>query len=123
MTGTTKISGNTLTHTSKFNTNNYQIVDKIPRGFFVWNIGDNMAPGWLPICESANDPESPYTINATTLKAIKVDNAEELELLREAAGYGYNSKNAKKRAKQIAAKYMGVDAAAKVMDVFNRISE
>lgn len=69
-----------------FNTHTFEVVEKIPAGYFVWNIGDNMEhDDYIPICEKAhpNDPES-YDIKVTTLKAIHFDPAD-VKKLREAA--------------------------------------
>ena len=71
----------------------FEIVDKIPTGFFVWNIGDNMGHDeYIPVCQDLRpgDKDS-FEINARTLKAIKLS-MEEVQLLRKAAGYGVNSK-------------------------------
>ena len=105
-----------------YRTDYFEVVEKIPHGFFVWNIGDNMTSGYLPLCESANDPEYPGTINATTLKAIKM-NENELEILKKVAGYGYTSKNAKKSGIKYAVKYCGEETVKLATKIFDRISE
>ena len=85
-----------ITHTSLNVTHTYEIVEKIPANFFVWNIGENMAPGYIPICESTEG----YNVNVTTLKAIALDE-NELTILRNAAGYGVNDVKTAKRATKL----------------------
>ena len=70
----------------------FEVVENIPEGYEVWNIGDNMIDGYLPLAQAEN-----YQINPNTLKAIKLE-SEELELMREAAGYGVNNLKSAKRA-------------------------
>ena len=111
-----------ITNKTLFNTHNFEVVKKIPQRYFIWNIGDNMTSGYLPLCESANDPEYPYNINATTLKAIKMDEKER-KILKKVAGYGYTSKNAKKSDIKRVIKYCGEDIANQAAEIFERISE
>lgn len=62
----------------------FEVVDKIPNGYIVWNIGDNMVDGYIPLAMPMGD----YEINPWLLKAIKIDDASDLKLLREGAHYG-----------------------------------
>lgn len=67
----------------------YEVVEKIPAGFFVWNIGENMGTHeYIPVCQYMNpgDKES-FEINPDTLKAVKVT-PEEWEKLNKAAAWG-----------------------------------
>ena len=67
----------------------YQVVEKIPSGFFVWNIGENMGTHeYIPVCQYMNpgDKEN-FEINTDTLKAVKVT-PEEWEKLNKAAAWG-----------------------------------
>lgn len=80
----------TITTTDTFgNVKSYQVVEKIPHGFHVWNIGDNMGHDeYIPLCEKLNpgaskDSVEYYSINPNTVKAIKL-NIEEVKLLRRA---------------------------------------
>lgn len=87
-----EIKDNKLIVTSMFKTSVFEIVDKIPKRFFVWNIGNNMVTDeYIPLCESTrpNDPEC-FDINANTLKAIRLDK-ESVKFLRHVAHYGCNS--------------------------------
>lgn len=49
----------------------FEIVEEIPSGYSIWNIGSNMVKDYLPLCQSDN-----LNINPETLKAIKVENAQ-----------------------------------------------
>lgn len=75
---------------STITTNNrtYEIVDKFPEGFFIWNIGNNMGSDeYIPLAEKASNDPDDYSINPDTVKAIKMD-PEEVAILRKAAHYG-----------------------------------
>ena len=87
-----EISGNTIKSTGIWNTRKFQIVDKIPAGFYVWNIGENMGSDeWIPLAEDLKpgDKED-HHVNTETLKAIRL-NPEEVQILRKAANIGINS--------------------------------
>ena len=77
----------------------YEVVDTIPTGFFVWNIGENMGTDeYIPICESLRPWDKKcYSINTATLKAIKLS-PEKIQLLRDAANYGITSLQAAEKA-------------------------
>ena len=51
----------------------FEIVDRVPCGYTIWNIGKNMVDGYLPLCR---------------LKAVKVDGAQ---IILEAVGGGQNT--------------------------------
>ena len=72
--------------------NEYEVVKKIPCGFFVWNIGKNMGSDeYIPICEDLHpEDKNDYNINLGTVKAIKLER-EDVAKLRKAASYGVNS--------------------------------
>lgn len=66
---------NTITTTDTFGKcSTYEVVNKIPYGFFVWNIGENMGTDeYIPICEDLHpEDKDNYEINPNTLKAIKL---------------------------------------------------
>jgi len=89
----------------------FEVVDKIPAGYVVWNIGDNMVDGYLPI--TMLKPGT-FEIRPETLKAIALP-ADELAFLRKVAGRGINSKKAASRRKG--------DIAEKAYEIFSRISD
>ncbi len=53
-------------------THKFEIVDRVPLGYHVWNIGENMPDGYLPLCRlCASQPfEGATAIDPSTLKAI-----------------------------------------------------
>ena len=63
----------------------FEIVEKIPVGFFVWNIGENIGTyEYIPVCEDLHpEDKDDYSINPATLKAVRVS-PEEWEKLNKA---------------------------------------
>jgi hypothetical protein len=105
----------------------FEIVDKIPSGFFVWNIGENMGSDeYIPLAQDlkSGDKES-FEINPYTLKAIKLD-SEEVKLLRNAASVGVNNRiTAEKALKSKRKGYWSNrkrEQAEKTIEIFNRIT-
>ena len=105
----------------------FEIVEKIPNNYFVWNIGENMGTDeYIPICEDLHpEDKDNYEINASTLKAIKLSR-EEVETLREAAHVGIVSKKTAEKA--LKSKRRGYwsdrkrEQAEKTIDIFNKIT-
>lgn len=64
----------------------FEIVDSVPAGYEIWNIGTNMPDGYLPLCMPI--AHGSYTINPDTLKAIKIDGAQ---TILAAIGGGQNT--------------------------------
>ena len=102
----------------------YEVVEKIPSGFFVWNIGENMGTDeYIPVCEDLHKDN--YEINPYTLKAIKLS-AEEVKALRKAASVGINSKKTAEKA--LKSKRRGYwsdrkrEEAKKTIEIFKRIT-
>lgn len=122
-----EIIGNTIINRS-FNENVFQIVDRIPAGFFIWNIGANMkSTEWIPLCENLHpEDKEDYSINPDTLKAIKLPE-NEVQLLRDAAQFGINSlataEKALKSHRRGSMSDRKRDRAKKVIDIFCRISK
>ncbi len=123
---------NTIVSKSIWNEDTFEVVDRIPAGYFVWNIGSNMGHDeYILLCEKLypglkkSDPEY-YSINRDTLKAIKLDK-EEVKLLRSAAGYGVCSKkdalSAIKRNAKSSLQKKKKALAEKAIGVFERITE
>ena len=76
----------------------FEIVEKIPTGFFVWNIGENMGTHeYIPVCEDLHpEDKENFEINTATLKAVKVA-PDEWKKLNKAAAWGVgNLKQAEK---------------------------
>lgn len=122
-----EIIGNTIINRS-FNENVFQIVDRIPAGFSIWNIGANMkSTEWIPLCENLHpEDKEDYSINPDTLKAIKLPE-NEVQLLRDAAQFGINSlataEKALKSHRRGSMSDRKRDRAKKVIDIFCRISK
>ena len=105
----------------------FEIVEKIPAGFFVWNIGENMGTDeYIPICEDLHpEDKDNYEINTSTLKAIRLSR-EDVEALREAAHVGIVSKKTAEKALKSKRRGYWSDRkraeAEKTMDIFKRIT-
>ena len=56
----------------------FELIDYVPYGYIVWNIGKNMIDGYLPLCRlSAVQPfPGGGSIDVDALKAIKTDGAQ-----------------------------------------------
>ena len=108
----------------------FEIVGRIPSGYVVWNIGNNMgADDLIPLAQRmSNDKKSDdyYRINPDTLKAIRLE-AGEVKILREAAGFGVdNLKAARSWEKREGRTYISSRkhaAAVESLPIFERISE
>lgn len=73
---TLKFENNKIYSTSTLceKTDVFEIVEKIPVNFFVWNIGENMGTHeYIPVCEDLHpEDKDNYEINTKTLKTVKV---------------------------------------------------
>lgn len=106
----------------------FEIVEKIPVRFFVWNIGENMGTHeYIPVCENLNpENKNDYSINPATLKAVKVT-PEEWKKLSKAASWGIG--NLKQAEKALKSKRHGYTsdrkraAAELTIEIFRRICE
>lgn len=78
----------------------FEIVDKIPKGYVIWNIDfDLMADGLVPLCQV-----QPGTFNVVidTLKAIRISDVSVRELLSKAVSRGINARTeTAKKAREI----------------------
>ena len=105
----------------------FDIVEKIPNVFYVWNIGENMGTDeYIPICEDLHpEDKDNYDINTSTLKAVKL-NTGEVKALREAAHVGIVSKKTAEKA--LKSKRRGYwsdrkrEQAEKTIGIFSRIT-
>lgn len=106
----------------------FEITEKIPTGFFIWNIGENMETHeYIPVCQymKPEDKEN-FEINPDTLKAVKVT-SEEWEKLNKAASWGVG--NLLQAEKALKSKRHGYTADRKraaaelTIEIFRRICE
>lgn len=129
MKTTFEIRGNKIFTTSNLCARQdvFEIVDKIPGNFYIWNIGENMGSDeWIPLAQDLKpgDKEN-FEINPYTLKAIRL-NPEEVQALRQAAHVGVN--NLKSAEKALKSKRRGYwsdrkrKAAKMSIDIFRKIS-
>ena len=106
----------------------FEIVEKIPVGFFVWNIGENMGTHeYIPVCEDLHpEDKDDYSINPATLKAVRVS-PEEWEKLNKAGAWGVG--NLKQAEKALKSKRRGYTSGRKraaaelTIEIFRRICE
>ena len=56
----------------------FEVVESVPVGYEIWNIGKNMIDGYLPLCKlKEKQPfEGSRSIEVDTLKAIKIEGAQ-----------------------------------------------
>lgn len=56
----------------------FEIVEEVPHGYQIWNIGKNMIEGYLPLCRLSQYQPFPggCAIETDTLKAIKIEGAQ-----------------------------------------------
>ena len=127
---TLKFENNKIYSTSTLceKTDIFEIVEKIPVGFFVWNIGENMGTHeYIPVCEDLRpEDKDNYEINTATLKAVKVA-PDEWEKLNKATSCGVG--NLKQAEKALKSKRHGYTsdrkraAAELTIEIFRRICE
>ena len=125
----TKIENGKIYTESNLNDRNdvFEIVEKIPIHYFVWNIGENMGTDeYIPICEDLHpEDKDNYEINPNTVKAIKLS-VEEVKALRKAASVGINSKKTAEKALKSKRRGYWSDRkraeAEKTIDIFKRIT-
>lgn len=115
-------NGTQAVSTTIWNRHIFDIVDKVPAIYRVWNIGKNMGSDeYIPMCMMLNpcDPEC-FDINPNTLKAIRLPKREVLHL-RDAAHYGID--NLEKAEKALAGKSQKKRSLAEqTIDLFRKIT-
>lgn len=105
----------------------FEIVEKIPADFFVWNIGENMGSNeYIPIAQDLHpEDKDNFEINTSTLKAIKLS-PEEVNALRQAASWGVNNKATAEKALKIKRTSYNAErkrkAATATLEIFKRIT-
>ena len=62
----------------------YGIVDAVPSGYLIWNIGEYAPDGFIPLCICDEN----LHVDVESLKAIRYDNEEERRFLLRSAGWG-----------------------------------
>lgn len=67
----------------------WEVIDKVPSGWILWNIGANAPEGYVPIVYPLDD----FNIDLTRLKVIKSDYAEKI---MKAASYAATPEEAEK---------------------------
>ena len=120
---TVKIDGNKIISTSLWNTDVFEIVEKIPSNYLVWNIGENMGTDkYIPICQL----KTKYDVDLFSLKAVPVT-PEEYKKLQDASSWGVSSlENAEKALKSKRRGYISDKKralATLTIDIFKRITE
>ena len=78
----------------------FEIVDKIPKGYIIWNIDfDLMQDGLVPLCQVR---PGTCDVITDTLKAIRFPDASVRELLAKAVSRGINARTTTaKKAREI----------------------
>lgn len=58
----------------------FRIVEEVPDGYKIWNVGANMLKGYIPLCRhKMHQPfDGAYEIETDTLLAIKTDGADKI---------------------------------------------
>jgi hypothetical protein len=64
----------------------FEIIDYVPYGYVIWNVGKNMIDGYLPIVQLCG--EDGCQVNTETMKAIKLKDAQ---IILAAIGWGQNT--------------------------------
>ena len=112
---------NYITEKTSFNTYKFEIVEKIPAGYFVWFIGKiEQNKDYIPIAET--NPCDKFSVNRDTLKAIKIKDDKTHLLLMCGANYGVGSlSKCKKILKRKNAKYK--ELAERLQPIFEELTE
>lgn len=77
-----------IVHRSRFgDEHKFWIVDTVPVGYRIWNIGEHAPEGYIPLCLCDHD----YHVDVTSLKAVRVENELDRMRILEAAGWGAES--------------------------------
>lgn len=102
----------------------YKIVEKIPAGFQIWNIGQhNMGNDeYIPLCYVVSNSDGLMPIDKNRVYAIKVG-AERAKLLMKAAGCGINSLASAEKALKSKKDVRMHEYAKKTVEIFREISE
>lgn len=105
-----------------YRTDVFEIVEKIPENYVIWNIGENMGTDkYIPICQL----KTKYDVDLFSLKAVPVT-SEEYSKLQDASSWGVSSlENAEKALKSKRHGYISDKKralAASTIEIFQKIS-
>ena len=105
-----------------YRTDVFEIVEKIPTNYVIWNIGKNMGTDkYIPICQL----KTKYDVDLFSLKAVPVT-PEEYSKLQGASSWGVSSlENAEKALKSKRRGYISDKKralAASTIEIFRKIS-
>lgn len=105
-----------------YRTDVFEIVEKIPENYVIWNIGENMGTDkYIPICQL----KTKYDVDLFSLKAVPVT-PEEYSKLQDASSWGVSSlENAEKALKSKRRGYISDKKralAASTIEIFRKIS-
>lgn len=105
-----------------YRTDVFEIVEKIPANYVIWNIGKNMGTDkYIPICQL----KTKYDVDLFSLKAVPVT-PEEYSKLQDASSWGVSSlENAEKALKSKRHGYISDKKralAASTIEIFRKIS-
>lgn len=117
-----KIKDGKIFSENDYRTDVFEIVEKIPENYVVWNIGENMGTDkYIPICQL----KTKYDVDLFSLKAVPVT-SEEYKKLQNASSWGVSSlENAEKALKSKRRGYISDKKralAASVVEIFRKIS-
>lgn len=106
-----------------YRTDVFEIVERIPKNYVVWNIGKNMGTDkYIPICQL----KTKYDVDLFSLKAVPVT-PEEFKMLQNASSWGVSClENAEKALKSKRRGYISDkkrDLAASAIEIFRKISQ
>ena len=74
-----------IVHQDRYgNIKKYMIVDFVPSGYQIWNIGEHAPEGFVPLCKS----DEHYHVDMNSLKAIRVEDLDDRKKIMDAAGWG-----------------------------------
>ena len=107
----------------KFNAYTFEVVEKIPNGYSVWNIPSIGNKEYVPLCER-NAPQSKvdFSVNVDSLKIIKLP-IKTACLLVKAGKEGVGSKDAAEKALASKRSKLKKAYAEATIDIFRRITE
>lgn len=80
-----------ILESNSYRTDVFEVVDRIPAGYRVWNINLKDRSGYIPLCELL---PGTYSVNRETLKTIRIDNLGVIEVLAKAVPKGACCKQA-----------------------------